>query len=308
MNVLHELPQTKDSAPVVLAIGNFDGVHRGHQRVLSTLVSTAERENAKHVVVTFEPHPRCVIDPEHCPQRLTTAEEKLEELEKHGVETVVVLPFTTELSHVSAEAFCGQLTDAFTVSGIVVGENFALGLERRGDVAFLRAYGFEVTVAEAERVDEKVVASSLIRDDLTEGRLESANHLLGYLYEVRGAVARGEQVGRTIGFPTANVAVAPEKCLPACGIYATWVHVRNAWHMGAASIGYRPTFGGKTLAVEVFLLDFSEDIYDEDIRVAFVARLREERYYPEVDALVAQIKQDVIDTRQLLKQASPPSE
>jgi riboflavin kinase/FMN adenylyltransferase len=223
----------------------------------------------------------------------------------------VVVNFTREVSRWSAEEFCGRLVGRFDLRRLVVGPGFALGHNRRGDAAFLRAYGAEhgFTVAEVEPEADSAepISSTRIRAALAAGEVEAAARLLGFPYFLDGTVERGNAVGRRLGFPTANLGVGPGKCLPELGIYTGWVRVRDRWHAAACSIGYRPTFGGDRLTVEAHLLDFDADIYGERARLALVHRLREDRLYPDEPALVDQMRRDVDDTRRLLAAARPPS-
>jgi riboflavin kinase/FMN adenylyltransferase len=299
-----------EQRPAVLTIGNFDGVHRGHRALIDTLVADARGRNGEAVVITFDPHPRCVLDPDNCPQQITTLDEKRDLIAAAGVDRMVVLEFTPELSRWSAEHFCEQLLASFPLARLVVGGDFALGHNRRGDIPFLRdfgaAHGFDVETVEALEEGGEVISSSRVRAALVAGDLERANRLLSYPYFIDGWVEHGEKVGHRIGYPTANLAVTPGKCLPARGVYAMWVKARGEWHMAATNVGYRPTFGGDRLTVEAFLLDFSGDLYRQRVRAAFVARLREERRYPGVEELVAQIALDVEQTRRLLEGQEPP--
>jgi riboflavin kinase/FMN adenylyltransferase len=193
----------------------------------------------------------------------------------------------------------------------VVGHDFALGHKRRGDVAFLREYweryGVEVVQVGEVRDGAAAVSSSRIRALVTAGDVSEAAPLLGRPYFMDAAVEHGEEVGRHLGFPTANLSIAGDKCLPASGVYAMWVRVDGMWHMGATNVGYRPTFGGDRLTVEAFLLDFSGDLYGREVRGVFVDRLREERAYDSVEALVAQIARDVDQVRSLLNVSPPPT-
>jgi riboflavin kinase/FMN adenylyltransferase len=297
-------------APVVLTIGNFDGVHLGHAALLDQVDSMARTLDAQSALLTFDPHPRCVLDPARCPQALTTLREKQDLLAARGLDRLVVLGFTRGVSSWRAEQFCDMLLEAFDLRALVVGHDFALGHKRQGDVAFLRDYGarhgFPVEQVEAVRVGDETVSSSRIRSLVGDGEVASAAGLLGRPYFMDATVEHGEEVGRHLGFPTANLSIAADKCLPAPGVYAMWVCVDGAWHKAATNVGYRPTFGGDRLTVEAFLLDFSGDLYDREVRAVFVDRLREERAYPSVDELVVQIGRDVDQVRSLLNTAPPP--
>jgi len=298
-------------APVVLTIGSFDGVHRGHTALLDAAGGAARQSGAETALLTFDPHPRCVLDPPRCPRSLTTLAEKRSLLAARSLDRLVVLAFNREVSGWGAEQFCDLLLEAFDIRVLLVGHDFALGHKRQGDVAFLREYGrrhgFEVEQVGAVTVGEEAVSSSLIRSALGEGDVSRAAELLGRPFFMDATVEHGEEVGRHLGFPTANLSIAADKCLPAPGVYAMWVRVDGAWRAAATNVGYRPTFGGDRLTVEAYLLDFSGDLYDREVRAVFVERLREERAYPSVDELVTQIGRDVADVRSLLEAAAQPA-
>jgi riboflavin kinase/FMN adenylyltransferase len=299
-------------APVACTIGVFDGVHRGHQRLLAATVAAARQLGGVAAAVTFEPHPRAVLDPANVPPELTTLDEKRERLMAAGIDRVVVVNFTREVSEWTAEHFCARLLDRFDLQRLVVGPGFALGRDRRGDIDFLRRFGaehgFTVDTVPAVTDEGDAISSTRIRSALVSGDVELAAGLLGHPYFLDGTVERGDRIGWRLGFPTANLGVEPGKCLPELGIYSTWIRVRGEWRVAASSIGYRPTFGGDRLTVEAHLLDFDGDIYGERVRLAFVHRLREERWYPDEAALIAQMRLDVAETRGLLETAEPPSE
>lgn len=295
-----------------LSIGNFDGVHRGHRRIVDRMVTAARADGGISVLVTFDPHPRCVLDPDHCPPRLTTLDEKAALLGAAGLDRMVVLEFTRELSRWTADQFLERLTQGFNLRRMVVGHDFALGHRRSGDIPFLRGWGatrgFDVEVVDAQREGEEVFSSSRVREALAEGDLDAANRVLGYPYFLDSRVEHGENIGTGLGFPTANLAITPGKCLPPRGIYATWVRVRGGWHAAATYVGYRPTFGGTKLTVEPHLLDFSGDIYHELVRVVFVARLRDDMRFATPEALSAQMRLDVEETRRRLPPGGEPTE
>ncbi|MFN2452319.1 MAG: bifunctional riboflavin kinase/FAD synthetase [Candidatus Dormibacteria bacterium] len=311
MRIEYGLPATATGRPVALSVGNFDGVHLGHRALLEPLLAAAREIDGEAVVLTFDPHPRCVLTPEHCPSSLTTLEEKRDLLAVAGVDRLVVLEFTTQLSRWTADEFCSRLEAAFTLSRLVVGHDFALGRDRSGDTAFLTARaarrGWILQTVDAVRVEDRPVSSSRIRGALVTGDLIEANRLLGHPYFIDGRIEHGERVGTTLGYPTANISIAANKCLPARGIYAMWLRVDDAWQPAATSVGYRPTFGGDHLTVEAYLLDFSGDLYGRRVRGAFEARLREERTYPDGAALREQIRRDVEQTGLLLSASKPPS-
>ncbi len=309
----HSLGPARDRSrpPAVCSVGVFDGVHRGHQRLLSATLAGARELGAVAAVVTFEPHPRAVLDAASAPPELTTLDEKRERLAALGVDIAVVVNFTREVSEWSAEQFCLRLSERFELRRLVIGPGFALGHDRRGDADFLRSFGsghgFDVVEVEPVTEGGRPISSSRVRTALLSGEVEEAGRLLGTPYFMDGTVERGSAVGRRLGFPTANLGVAPGKCLPELGIYSGWLRVRGEWHRAAASIGYRPTFGGDRLTVEAHLLDFDADIYGERARLAFVHRLREERLYPDEASLIDQMGDDVAETRRRLEGTGPPA-
>jgi len=298
--------------PAALTIGSFDGVHRGHRRLLARTVALARQRGGIAVAVTFDPHPRSVVDPDHFPSMLTSVSERCDLLAAAGIDEVVVLQFSAEVAQWSAEDFCAQLVAAYPVSDLVVGRDFALGHQRRGDVGFLRGQGSTLgfTVHAMAPVRDRVgpISSSRIRASLQSGDVATARRLLGHPWFLDAVVEHGNKVGRTLGFPTANLGVDRLRCLPATGIYTAWVRVKGRWHQAAASIGYRPTFHDTSLTVEAHLLAFDEDIYDEMVRIAMVGRLRDERAFAGVEALIAQMRRDVVATRQRLAGRHAPSE
>ncbi len=298
--------------PAACTIGVFDGVHRGHQQLLARTVAAAREISGIAVAVTFEPHPSAVLDPGNVPPELTTLDEKRERLIAAGIDRVVVVNFTREVSQWSAERFCERLLDRFDLRHLVVGAGFALGRARRGDVDFLRGFGavhgFTVETVELVAEDGETISSTRVRSALVSGDVETAARLLGHPYFLDGTVEHGDRVGWRLGFPTANVGVEPGKCLPEMGIYSSWIRARGVWLPAASSIGYRPTFGGDRLTVEAHLLGFDGDLYGERVRLAFLHRLREERWYPDEAALIAQMRLDVAETRRLLEPAAPPAE
>ena len=300
-----------DEAPVSLTIGNFDGVHRGHRALIDALVSDARGRNGEAVVMTFDPHPRCVLDPDNCPQQITTLDEKREVIATLGVDRLVVLEFTRELSQWTAEHFCEQLLESFALSRLVVGHDFALGNKRRGDIAFLRdfgaSHGVDVQTVDALALDGEVVSASLVRGALLGGELPRAAQLLGRTYFADSWVEHTDSVERLGGMPSAHLSITPGKCLPARGIYATWLRLRGRWRMAATNVGYGPTFGHDRLAVEALLLDFEGDLYRQQVRAAFVERLREERRFAGAEELGAQIAVDVERARAALSAAGEPA-
>ncbi len=288
-----------------LTIGSFDGVHRGHVKVVRRLLQLARREGAPTTVMTFDPHPRCVLAPDTCPLSLTTVDEKAAVLAELGVDHLVVMPFTHKLSQLTATEFMDKTTAALPLLGLVIGYDFALGHQRRGDRAFLEHYGehhgFAAEVITPHSVEGHVISSSRIRELLQDGQVAHAARLLGRHYSISSFVEHGAGRGSRIGFPTANLAITPNKLVPKNGVYAIWVDIAGRTYPGALNAGYRPTFGENRLTVEAFVFDFDGDIYNQDVRVRFVQRIRDEKRFESPEALVKQIGNDVARARKILK-------
>jgi riboflavin kinase/FMN adenylyltransferase len=290
--------------PSYLTMGTFDGVHRGHQALLKALIAGARAAGVASVVITYEPHPRCVLDPDHCPANLTTLDEKTWLLDQLGVDHLVVIPFTPQLAALSPAAFMQRLLRGIQVRRIVIGENHRFGHGQRGDPAFLRRLGtrhdFTVEVAPTLTRGKAPISSSRIRRLVLLGQVRAAAQLLGRDYVIRSTVEHGLKRGRELGFPTANLRISPNKLLPATGIYAVRVDIEDRTYAGALSVGFRPTFGSNSLTVEVFILDFDADLYDKLLTVWFVQRLRAEKRFASVAALQQQMTRDVDNARRIL--------
>lgn len=255
-------------------------------------------------MITFEPHPRCVLTPESCPQSITTLEEKLALLDAAGVAEAVVLRFTRELAALPAAEFMTQVEASLTLKRLAVGYDFALGRGRQGNVEWLRHWSdqrrFELVVVAPVEAGGVELHSSDVRRRITAGEIEAANQLLGRPFSVAGVVEGGDRIGHRLGYPTANVSVEPNKLLPGHGIYAGRVRAKGEDHVAAVSVGYRPQFQGTRLKLEAYLLDFTGDLYHQPLEVRFFHRLRDEARFGSEAELVAQMQRDVEATRQLL--------
>ena len=302
--------------PAALTIGAFDGMHRGHQRLVARTWELAREQNLRAVAVTFWPHPLAVIQPETAPSLLSTLDERLATLTASGhLDATVVIPFTPELAAESAEAFLDRISAFCAPRVLVEGPDFAMGHQRQGDLAFLRAEGarrgFAVESLEVAE-DGQRISSSRIRDALRAGQVETATRLLGRPYMLSGEVVLGDQRGRLLGFPTANLRGDARITLPANGVYAVRARLpgeATATHAGVCNIGVRPTFGGEPkLLVEAHLLDMTMDLYGLTIAVEFVARLRDERRFAGVAELTAQIAADAHQARERLARAQTRGE
>lgn len=286
---------------VTLTVGSFDGVHLGHVDVIRRTVAAAVADGAQPALMTFEPHPRCVLDPANCPQSVTTLQEKLALVESLGIEHAIVIRFDRALATLSPQQFTDLLASAMDVRRWVIGFDFAFGRERLGNAEWLRTNGYAVDVVPPFTVNGKELHSSDLRRLITLGEMEEATHLLGREYSMAGPVEAGDKVGRRLGFPTANIGIEPNKLVPALGAYAGRAIAQEGGFIAALSVGYRPTFGGTQLRVEAFLLDFEGDLYQQRLELSFVRYLHPDITFPTTDDLVQQLRRDVTDTRRIVK-------
>jgi riboflavin kinase / FMN adenylyltransferase len=305
MNHATSLHDVQVNQPALVAIGVFDGVHIGHQVLIRRLVERARAAGHLTVVLTFFPHPDAVLHDVSGRYYLTSPQQRAEELTRLGADLVVTQTFDDRFRHMRAAEYVELLARQVSLRELWVGQHFALGYEREGDVAFLRDAGAHhgFTVHEVELVESdnrEAISSTRIRELLHAGDVAAAARLLGRPYTVRGAVIHGDQRGRTIGFPTANIDIWDQQVLPALGVYAGHATVGGVAHPSVTNLGVRPTFDGTQLRVETHLLDFDHDIYGQTIDVSFEHRLRGEMKFPSIDALVAQIADDVERGRALL--------
>ena len=302
--------------PIVITIGNFDGIHKGHLRLMQALRTIAQTIDAKPVLVTFDPHTLLVVRPDinlHC---LTTLEEKLALTALYGnIPDNIVISFTSQVAKMSANDFLESLGERFLLRGMVVGVDFSLGHNRMGNIAFLQEYGqehaIEVLPIQLEAAEQTRISSTRIRTLVSDGQIDEANALLGHPVIASSIVVKGDQRGRLLGFPTANLLPESHKLLPADGVYAARVHIgkvlqrderhENPVYNSVVNIGVRPTFGGHKRIVEAHLLDADLDLYDQRITIDFMTRLRDEQRFAGIDALKTQIASDVLVARQILQ-------
>ena len=278
--------------PRDLAVGEFDGVHVGHREVI----------RGADTVLTFEPHPRTVVSPDSAPKLLTSLDTKAELIAGLGVRELVVIPFDGARAEQSAEAFVeSELVERLDARSVSVGENFRFGHKARGDAALLQGNdAFATRVVELVELEGEIVSSTHIRGLVTAGNVATAQRFLGAPFTMRGLVVHGDKRGRTLGFPTANLVPDAKLVVPDHGIYACRAEVDGQAHIAAVNVGVRPTFtSGRGLLVEAFLLDFEGDIYGKPLRLEFLDRLRGERRFDSVDALVEQMDRDVAQTRRV---------
>ena len=304
------LDKAQLSHPTALAIGVFDGVHRGHQQLIRRLVTMANGQNLLPAVLIFHPHPDVILRGQTGRYYLTTPDERAELLHRLGVEVVITQPFDEATRRRSAEDFVAELRDRLRLSALVLGEGFALGHRRQGDIPFLKElgerWGFVVHAMRIARAGNVQISSQSIRAALLVGSVELVrDELLGRAYTLHGTVVRGHQRGHTLGYPTANLHVWEEQLLPAHGIYAGWATVHGERFMALTNLGIRPSFAEDEITVETYLVDFAADIYGEEMTLSFEKFLRTEERFADIDALKQQIARDVnVGTRYLRAQTS----
>ena len=306
MDVITDLDAVPKSLPLpIMTIGNFDGVHLGHQSIFRALSERAREVGGTSMVLTFEPHPLKILAPQRCPLLITRTAKKLEIMRECGLDLVICLPFTPALANLKPESFVEEvLVERLHVREMYVGYNFAFGKGRQGTLALLQAlgdrYGFAVHIIKPIAVDGRIVSSSIIRQWIQQGRVDEAALLLGRFYSITGTVVEGYQKGRELGFPTANVR-SPDDLIPGHGVYAVTVEWSKQHVDGVANIGFNPTFGRTQLSIEIHLFDFDQELYGEAVEVSFVKKIRDERAFPSVADLVTQIAHDVEAAHTLLR-------
>ena len=301
-----EMRHFKLDRPLALTIGNFDGVHRGHQALVRFVQDRARERGLASGVVTLYPDPVRVLRPTEPAPYIISLEGRLELLRGLGVDVVVPLSFTSELAELSPREFTSLLKNELDMRLLVMGPDHVFGRGREATPERVKALGdelgFEVIVMpQPLDVEGGAISSTAIRNALAEGDLDKVTQLLGRRFALRGPVVSGQRLGRTLGFPTANIAVTADRALPKYGIYATWAYVGERRYQSATSIGVRPTVaGGLNMSVETYIFDFEGDLYDQQLRIEFVARLRDEEKFDGLEALTAAIAKDVEDARRVL--------
>ena len=293
---LNNLPDFKNT---VITVGTFDGVHAAHQSILNRLVNMADEINGESILITFHPHPKHVLQSNQSDLKiLSTPNEKTELLKSTGIHHLVYIPFTIDFSNISAEDYIEKFLVAnFHPKKIVVGFNHHFGKERKGNGQMLRdaglKFGFDVIELEKQVEDEIAISSTAIRNFIVSKKIEEANKLLNHPYSLIGIVNKGKQLGRTIGYPTANIKpLLPEKLIPCDGVYAVTIECSKGEFNGMLNIGFKPTVDGKERTIEVNIFDFNFDIYEEQIKVSFHTYIRDEKKFESLEALKNQLLQD----------------
>ncbi|MCD6184591.1 MAG: bifunctional riboflavin kinase/FAD synthetase [Deltaproteobacteria bacterium] len=299
--------KTKCKNPVI-TIGNFDGVHLGHQALLHEVIEKAEKINGTSMAMTFEPHPKRVLKYDCYLPLITLYEQKIELFEKSGIDVLICVPFNKQFASISADDFINNLLlETIGIKAIIVGKDYTFGKNRVGNINLLKKYalqkGFDVVVSNWIPVSGKCpvrISSTKIRELVLDGKIEEARQLLGRFYQIRGMVVPGRnRGGRLLGCPTANINLKDELC-PKKGVYAVIVECLNSKYKGVANIGYSPTFTDQKFTVEVHILNFNKDIYKQQIRVNFIKRIRDEKKFSNINELSEQIKKDIHKADELL--------
>ncbi|MBI1305797.1 MAG: bifunctional riboflavin kinase/FAD synthetase [Bacteroidetes bacterium] len=309
MKTIHSLEEFDFSGPVVLTQGTFDGVHLGHQKILNRITRLAEEVKGKSVLLTFYPHPRLVLYPEDNELKLlTTLREKEQWLAKHGIDYLIVLPFTKEFSRLTPLEFLRKICDHLLVRKFVIGYDHRFGRNREGSIQeieeFSELFGYEVEEISQKEVDDCIVSSSKIRRALLDGNVSLARDYMGRFFCLTGTVVHGKGRGKNLGFPTANIQINDSfKLIPGSGVYAVKVELKGRSELfgGMMNIGFNPTFNDGALSLEVNIFNFTDRIYGQEIVVHFVARLREEIKFADAESLISQLHLDGEAARKVLE-------
>lgn len=304
MQVEEELAGLLPEKDMLLTIGVFDGVHLGHKYLLSQLTERARQQDLLSGVVTFRQHPQEVLSPRTRLPFLTDLAERTNLLKNEDIEAVITLSFTSELAQLSARQFIGLLQRYLRMRGLVVGHDFTLGRNRKGNIDSLRTLGqdmnFTVTVIPPIMINGEVVSSTAIRNALANGDMKKVLNLAGRPFSLNGRVTSGAGRGLELGFPTANLDIVPEQALPADGVYATWAYINGKTYQSMTNVGKQPTFGGNQRTVEVYLLDYHSDLYGHELKIDIMAQVRSEERFSTVDELKKQITEDIKQGRAIL--------
>lgn len=307
MAIYYNTDELTTFSNAVITIGTFDGVHLGHHTILQQVVSHAKELGGESIVLTFEPHPRKLLFPDQPVKIITPLGEKIKLINNAGIDHVFVVPFTKEFASLSAEAYIKDfLVKYLHPKGIVIGYDHQFGHDRTGDIKLLETLkfesGFDVFEIPAKQIEDAAVSSTKIRNALSSGNINDANEMLGRQYSLRGKVISGAKLGRTIGFPTANIKqLDSEQIIPGNGVYGVKAIVDNTTYNGMMNIGIRPTVSNElSLHIEAHLFDFNQDIYNKEIEIRFSVRLRDEQRFPSLEALKEQLANDAMHARKAL--------
>jgi riboflavin kinase/FMN adenylyltransferase len=307
LKIVNSIKSFNANKPTIVTIGTFDGVHLGHKKILEKIVENAHSQNCESLVLTFFPHPRTILQADSEMKQLNTLAEKTNLLSALGIDNLVIHPFDAAFSRLTAEEFVKQvLVDTFKIKKIIIGHDHRFGRNRTANIddliEFGNKFGFEVEEISAKQINEVSISSTKIRNALTEGNIELANNYLGYYYSLTGIVSKGKQLGRTIGFPTANIKIVEEyKLIPQNGVYIVQSNLDGIMYHGMMNIGTRPTVDGTTQTIEIHFFDFQKELYNQKITISLLHRMRSEQKFESVDALKKQLDKDKITALAIIK-------
>ena len=307
MKIFDSIKSFNAVKPTIVTIGTFDGVHLGHKKILAQITKSAYDLNCESLVLTFFPHPRMVLQEDTEMKQLNTLNEKIELLDNLGIDNLVVHPFDKEFSRLTAEEFVKEvLVDVFKIKKIIIGHDHRFGRNRTANIddliSFGETYGFEVEQISAEEINEVSISSTKIRNALLEGNIELATTYLGYNYSLSGIISKGKQLGRTIGYPTANIKIEEEyKLIPLNGVYIAQSILNGKTVFGMMNIGTRPTVDGTTQTIEINFFDFKQDLYGQEITVSLLHRMRAEQKFDSLDTLKSQLSKDKINAQSYIR-------
>lgn len=296
MIVIDETYKGKFTEKTYIALGSFDGIHKGHLTLINELLEMSKKNNTKSMVYTFKNHPLTVIKRDASPKLIMSNSEKEDVLKKLGIDILCLDNFDRTLMGMDATEFVKVLIERFNAKGLIVGFNYRFGYKNKGDINLLeklsKEFGFELKVMKPYKENGNVISSSLIREYIAKGEIESANSLLTRSFNLEGEIVHGKKLGRTIGFPTANLDYSNDKVLPKVGVYYTNVEIDDKIYKGITNIGNNPTVNGDTITVETYILNFSKDIYGKQMKLYFIERMREQEKFDSLDSLKKQLEKD----------------
>lgn len=307
MKIIHSFSDFHSTKKTVITIGSFDGVHIGHQKIIEKVITASKLLNYESLVITFFPHPRMVLNENSNIKSLNTIEEKIELLKQTSLQNLVIHPFDKSFSELSAEDFVTQiLVGQLNIGKIIIGYDHRFGKNRSANVddliQFGDKYNFEVEQISAQEINEVAVSSSKIRTAIIDGNIDLGNKYLGHNYLLTGIVVKGKQLGRTIGYPTANLSIAENyKLIPKIGVYVVQSFINNNIVYGMMNIGFNPTVGGQNLTTEIHFFDFNENLYDQKISISILTRIRDEQKFGSIEILKNQLSKDKIASFEYLK-------
>ncbi|MDD7793800.1 bifunctional riboflavin kinase/FAD synthetase [Clostridium sp. 'White wine YQ'] len=296
MIIINEINNEAIKEDTYIALGSFDGLHKGHLTLINKARELANANNGKSMVFSFKNHPLSLIRPELAPKLLMSNEEKVKILSDLKIDIFTLVDFNESFMKIEPEDFISLLCTKYNAKGIVVGFNYRFGYKNKGNIELLKSlegkYNFKLHILDAYTYKDEIVSSSRIREEISSGNIEDANEMLSRAYYIQGKVIHGKKLGRQLGFPTANLEYSSDFILPKIGVYYTNVVINEKQYKGITSVGYNPTVKGENLTVETYILDFDEDIYDKILKVYFIKRIRDEENFASLDELIAQLNSD----------------